>query len=922
MLPIDDHSNSFDAIPFLAAEPGRAAIVSEDGQLEHIGADEALARLSARPHGLVHAGFTARRLGAKEGYRLAAPFDVADLAIFVRPNAKPLPNPRGIARMMGWPAPASLEDQAICLRAAARALLHEAAQWDAGVKTQVRPIAQFMAEAGWPWADSILAALGPAPPKGGQKFPDWSKLSQWEDEPPTPPPSNHDVSPDTARQRLKKILGEASESRPSQSDYAALAASAFAPRMDDKTPIAVLAEAGTGIGKTAGYLAPALTWAERNGRGLWISTYTKTLQRQLSETLLRIYADWPAKPAPVAVRKGRENYLCFLNFDEAVSRRRLMGGSEAVALGLVGRWASASEDGDLLSGDFPAWIWPTPNLAPQLTLRSSECVYSACPHYRICFVEKSVRRARNALVVVANHALVMSEAMRGGNEHSGPLRIVFDEGHQLFDAADAAFAVHLSGVEGAELRRWIRGPEGRSLRRGRGLRDRLGDLLSDEPEAPELAQAIDANARNLAGEGWQQRVAHGRAAGHMEAFLSAVRAQVLARSEDKDSAYGAECDVRPVFPTVLDAGQTLDRGLREIAEPMAALAGALRKGLEERAEEWDSSQRTRADALARGLERRALVIIPAWRESLASLSRETPTAFSDWFGIERLDGRDYDTGHFRHWIDPSLPLAHEVIGPAHGVLITSATLRDKGSGAEDAEAWAFARTRTGMSHLGGAVRSAAFGSPFDFEKQTRVFVVRDVERSDLGQLAGAYRGLFEAAGGGALGLFTSIRTLRAVHARIVQPMSDAGLTLLAQHVDGIDTGTLVSLFRDEEDACLLGTDALRDGVDVPGRALRLVVFDRVPWSRPDILHRARRAHFGKSWEEALTRGRLAQAFGRLIRRASDRGVFVILDNRTPTRILAGLPQEAPVIRTGLKEAIAGVKAFIGQSALAGQAARS
>jgi ATP-dependent DNA helicase DinG len=121
---------------------------------------------------------------------------------------------------------------------------------------------------------------------------------------------------------------------------------------------------------------------------------------------------------------------------------------------------------------------------------------------------------------------------------------------------------------------------------------------------------------------------------------------------------------------------------------------------------------------------------------------------------------------------------------------------------------------------------------------------------------------------------------------------------------------LVELFRDEEDACLLGTDALRDGVDVPGSALRLVVFDRVPWSRPDILHKARRTHFGKGYDDALVRGRLAQAFGRLIRRAQDRGVFVILDSRTPSRLLTGLPAAAPVLRTGIAQAIQHTRAFL------------
>jgi ATP-dependent DNA helicase DinG len=313
------------------------------------------------------------------------------------------------------------------------------------------------------------------------------------------------------------------------------------------------------------------------------------------------------------------------------------------------------------------------------------------------------------------------------------------------------------------------------------------------------------------------------------------------------------------------------------------------------------------------LERRGLLILPAWRSALASLPNETPPAFADWFGVTRQDGRNADIGFYRHWVDPGLPLSQEVLEPSHGVLVTSATLNDRPermAGEESAELWSYARARTGVAHLKSTVTTGAFTSPFDYAAQTKVFVVNDVDRADDGQLAAATQGLFLAAGGGALGLFTSIRALRAVHGRIIEQMSAAGLPLYAQHVDGLDTGTLVQLFRDEEDACLLGTDALRDGVDIPGRALRLVVFDRVPWSRPDILHKARRQHFGRGYDDALVRGRLAQGFGRLIRRVGDRGVFVILDARTPTRLLSSLPAAAPVARTGLMTAIAQVKAFL------------
>ena len=149
---------------------------------------------------------------------------------------------------------------------------------------------------------------------------------------------------------------------------------------------------------------------------------------------------------------------------------------------------------------------------------------------------------------------------------------------------------------------------------------------------------------------------------------------------------------------------------------------------------------------------------------LASLGKEPAGGFVDWFQVDRYDGRDIDVGMHRHWVDPTVPFAQAVAEPAHGVLVTSATLTD-GSG--DAEAdWLSAEARTGALPSAGPAIRAEVPSPFDYAAQTRVFVVTDVRKDDLDQVAAAYRELFLAAGGGALGLFTAIGRLRAVHRRM------------------------------------------------------------------------------------------------------------------------------------------------------------
>ena len=146
----------------------------------------------------------------------------------------------------------------------------------------------------------------------------WKRLPEWEDTAPLPPPSSHPVAEAEARSRLAAMLGPDAEQRPGQADYAGAAAAAFAPRETRGDPHLVLAEAGTGTGKTLGYLAPASLWAEKNHGGVWISTFTRHLQRQIDAELAHLFPDPAERHRRVVVRKGRENYLCLLNLEDAL----------------------------------------------------------------------------------------------------------------------------------------------------------------------------------------------------------------------------------------------------------------------------------------------------------------------------------------------------------------------------------------------------------------------------------------------------------------------------------------------------------------------------------------------------------------------------------------------------------------------------
>jgi len=406
------------------------------------------------------------------------------------------------------------------------------------------------------------------------------------------------------------------------------------------------------------------------------------------------------------------------------------------------------------------------------------------------------------------------------------------------------------------------------------------------------------------------RIQADEAAGPAEAFFERCRAQVYARNNAADTGYGLEATVDQPVPGLVEAAAALEAALGRVAEPVKVLSDGLAAALDEDASELETETRARIEAARRGLDRRSAQI-EVWRAMLRDLRRgSTPERFVDWFSVERRARREFDGALNPHWIDPTWPFAEEVLKRAYGALVTSATMRDRTADADDD--WASAEVRTGAHHLALPARRASVPSPFDYPAKTRVLVVTDVRRDDPRQVAAAYRELFVAAGGGALGLFTAIARLRGVHERIAGPLEQAGIALLAQHVDGIDTATLVDIFRAEPDWCLLGTDAVRDGVDVPGRSLRLIVFDRVPWPRPDILHRARKAAFGgPRYDDMITRLRLKQAFGRLVRSADDEGVFVVLDPMMPSRLAGAFPDGVEINRLGLKDAIAETARFLG-----------
>lgn len=910
---------SLGALPVAVVGVRTVTRLTPDGELETLSLDDGADALSREPHLLVNRVLSARRLGLG----MLRSYDLLELFAFVRPARYCLPTVRGLMSALTLDlANGAPEDDCLAVQAIAARLLEDPASQTYRYRAGSVRVATMMARAGWPWGPLVLKAVETyADHSREDGLLVWTALTDWEDGAPPPSPGDEPVDPVDSENRLAQLLGENAEDRTGQRRYAAAATHAFRPREMVDAPNLQLLEAGTGTGKTLGYIAPASLWAEKNDGPVWLSTFTKNLQRQLDQELSKLYPDPKIKAKRAVIRKGRENYACLLNIEEtlrAVMMRADASGSgmdrDKILIGLVVRWARFTRDGDMIGGDFPSWLGAHFGLGriAGLTDRRGECLYSACAHFRKCFVEKTARRAKHADLVVANHALVVTQAATRGDDPELPRRLVFDEGHHVFEAADSAFSVRLSGQEGAELRRWIRGKESGGSTRARGLKSRLEELVADDMDARKLLEEVLEAARTLPADGWMGRVSGAAAMTRFETFLMLSRAQVLARS-NASGPHGLEAPVIDPIEGLAPAAHSLSEAFFALAKPMKGLALALARRLDEDADTLDSTSRGRLEASARSLKLRA-DMVAMWASMAEAFGSPAPDDFVDWLEVDRADGRERDVAYCRHFIDPTKPFAEVVLAHAHGAIITSATLRDKAGAADD---WQSADLRTGAQHLLVPPRRLSVASPFDYAATTKVLIVGDVNKANPEQVASAYRALFLACGGGALGLFTAISRLRATYHHIAAALEHAGLPLYAQHIDPVDTATLVDIFRDETKACLLGTDAVRDGVDVPGESLRMIVFDRVPWPRPTLLHRARRAAFGgRTYDEMLTRLKLAQAYGRLVRRASDRGVFVMLDGQTPTRLLDAFPEGVEVQRVGLADAVSLVTDFFHEAATA------
>jgi ATP-dependent DNA helicase DinG len=680
------------------------------------------------------------------------------------------------------------------------------------------------------------------------------------------------------------------EDRPSQREMARLISSLFS-----RGGVGLI-EAGTGVGKSLGYLIPALRWAAESGERTVVSTNTITLQEQLTGKDLPFLAEaLTDQKVRFALLKGWRNYLCLQRLEQARAQGpALFDDAASVELAAIEAWAEKTTDGSLADLPDP----PRGEVWDEVAAEGDLCTRLRCPHFERCFVFTARRAAAQADVIVVNHHLLMADlAVRRASQRWDEAavlpafkRLVIDEGHHLEDAA----ASHL----GQEVsRRSLERLFNRLDRRGKGLLPALERALSKGTDLLSVA-SLDLVRARLAPSLHTSRVKAAALCDLLAGWL-AVRDEPQVRLTDAfadDAIWGD------------GLGVALDDLLAEI--------DLLGDGLRMVRERLESDER-RAEELApllnevRGVTRRLAGAGDALRAALRPDRDGLPRV--RW--LERRGGEG-NVGATAVPLDLAPVLREDLFRRVETAVVTSATLA-VGDGFD------FLTRRLGLDDPELEPVTATLASPFSYPTQAVLAIPSDFPAPNLDGAAhfartlGAAEDLIAFAGGGVFLLFTSHRDVREA-ARVLRERGVAGAHPLLVHGEA-PRDDLLRRFRAHGDAVLVGTASFWEGVDIPGRALRGLVLARIPFRVPtepvtaaqcEAIEAEGRSAFDEYMipHAAL---RLKQGFGRLIRTADDRGVVVICDPRVVTkgygrRLLQGLPPAArlqgpwALLRDGLR----------------------
>ncbi|WP_276351548.1 ATP-dependent DNA helicase DinG [Cohnella caldifontis] len=665
-----------------------------------------------------------------------------------------------------------------------------------------------------------------------------------------------ELSSETAR-KMKEML-PAYEEREGQSIMFGEVLEAFA------TDSHLLVEAGTGTGKSLGYLLPSLYYGLKESKKIVVTTHTIQLQEQLRQRDLPLLQEVLPVKFRASVFKGRSNYLCLRKFENRVTvPDYALGEDEAVARASMIVWLSETErgEGEELNLGRAKEEWDA------VASDAASCLNRACPWFHRCFYHRARQEAGKADLIITNHALVFTDMRAEHRLLPSYDRLVVDEAHHLEEVASQ----HLGRKTGYNS---LAVPLQRLWRDSRtGLIPQLSIALASISHGK--SQAWIEKTEEMPGKLNQIRDAWERYAESLFGLLAAESAA--------DETGSLTLRLRPNalpagWQTVKTDAENAIQLLSDFIRPMERLIAEIREETDEYA--------------LQGL----LTDLSGAVKDVASVRADTAA----FLAFNEKDYVYWAEGHFQYrgrsvWMyavpaDVSELLKDGLFDRKASVVMTSATLTvDK--------SFQYVTEQLGLSEheKEGRLRTARLPSPFRYREQALVLIPRDFpairgrdgEAEFVRALTASLTDVARTVGGRMLVLFTSHRMLKTVYAPLKEALKPSGIDVLGQGIDGSSRSRLTRQFRERPASVLLGTSSYWEGVDLPGDALTCLAIVRLPFQPPnhpvveaksEKLQAENQNPFMKlSLPQAVIR--FKQGFGRLVRTASDRGIVILYDTR-------------------------------------------